>query len=127
MILHPDVSTWAIYTKQKASASVARPTGPYNTSYLKGAYRKTEPPPINAPQTLRYVTDKFGYPMANALVEGLNKYTPYNANYLKYEAGTYKQDPKLTPWTREGALKELKRPQKRNNPKPRNPKPFKTS
>ena len=67
-----------------------------------------EQAPITVEQPLRYVTDTMGLPQATAIDEGLNENTMYNSSYLQSKPGTYKLDPKLTPWTRDGALAELR-------------------
>ena len=49
-----------------------------------------------------------GMPMTNAQMVSLNPATNYNANYLQQKPDTILKDPKLTYWTPENALQELK-------------------
>ena len=111
MIGHLGVSTGAFFSKQEASAEMPSLVGiHYNANYLRPrpGTVKHEKPPITTPQPLRVVSDIMGMPMANADMVSLNPATNYNANYLQHKKGTTLKDPKLTYWTAEQALRELK-------------------
>jgi hypothetical protein len=103
-------SSWAFNQKRTAMASVEPlTTEGYNSGYLKAkpGTSRFDQPPNTAQQPLRYVSDVYGVPVATTKFIPLNKNTEYNTNYLKAKPGIYKLDPKITPWTRAGAIEQL--------------------
>ena len=80
MLLHPGTSSWAFFTKNKATASMTPITGPFNENYLqaKPGTLLHAPPPITTPQPLVPTPNKSQMRPANVSMTRITG--PFNAN-----------------------------------------------
>lgn len=91
MLLHQGTSSWAFFTKNKATASMTPAKGPFNADYLqaKPGTLMHAPPPITEQQPLVPTPNKSGMRPANV---GMTRVKgPFNANYLKAKPGSTTQ------------------------------------